>query len=509
METTVANSSHEHAGRAHLTLTNISRETGAMLVGFSSLVAWVQLYDTCLLVNDVPLFNYCLYGSIAQLVAFAAMAYVSAKFSWTPSSRMSGAASAAGVLGMVIGVASPGLAISIIGAVATGMASAILSVSWGVRLVGRPARSNTLLILGAFLAATILSFACSAIGNIFSDACGIVLPLLAGVFLMRTEAPDTQPAPTSHPKDLPWPFLIILAVCCLSGSFFVGLALNPYIFQSGSVSRFGHLFSLVAFAAMLAWASAASRPKTQMFFAASLILLLVGLFLFSSGLLGSIIMPLGLVLAAKSCFVALCWITFSILASTGGFPSTVILSCGLLLCNGTLGRTVGMLVNNHVAPSFPDIALVASISIVIFTLFYAFMVASHPGTNRALAPTLADPDATISSDEDAVEDEKPEPEPEPEPEPPTAEELLDRAHQLQAQGLYVFNLTPQERRVARLILREMTYQQIADHCEITERTVKYHAGNVFRKTGTECRRDFEYKMRAKGDRPDEPDDPAA
>lgn len=507
METTVANSSNERADRARFIPANISRETGAMLAGFSSLVAWVQLYDTCLLVNDVPLFNYCLYGSIAQLAAFVAIAYVSAKFSWAPSSRMVGAGSVVGALGMAIGVASPGAVVSIIGAVAAGVASAVLSVSWGVRLVGRSARSNTLLILGAFLAATILSFACSAIGNVFSDACGIVLPLLAGVFLMRTKTPATQPEHASRPKDLPWPFLIILAVCCLSGSFFVGLALNPYIFQSGSVSRFGYLFSLVAFAAMLAWASATSRPKTQIFFAAALILLLVGLFLFSSGLLGSIIMPLGFILAAKSCFVALCWITFSVLAGTGGFPSTLILSCGLLLCNGTLGRTVGMLVNNHMAPSFPDIALVASISIVIFTLFYAFMVASHPGTNRALAPTLADPDATIASDEDAVEDEKPEPEPEPEPEPPTAEELLDRAHQLQAQGLYAFNLTPQERRVARLILQEMTYQQIADHCEITERTVKYHAGNVFRKTGTECRRDFEYKMRVKDDPSNRVDNP--
>lgn len=498
METTLANSSNGHSPGMRLVLGSISREACVTLVGFGSLIAWVQLYETHLLTNDVSLFNFCLYGSIAQLATFLAMAGAGARWSWSPRARTGCIAGAVGASGMALSLASPGTALDITGASAMGMSSAILSVSWGMRLAARSPRSILLIVLGALLAATLLCFACTAADAFMPAACGIALPLLAGGLLLQGKEASVSAGQIADPKSLPWPFLIILGVCCLAGSFFVGVALNPYIFQSSSISRFGYLFSLAAFAAMLVWAAATSRPKTQVLFIGALVLLLMGLFLFSSGLLGSIILPLGLILAAKSCCLALCWITFSTLARTGKLAPVITLSCGLLICNGTLGRSAGMLVSNHMAPSFPDIALAASACIVAFTLFYAFMVASHPGTNRALSPDISETPQVAQRPLAATTSPTPTASRKREPEPLTAEQLVVRARKMQDETLRSFDLTPQERRVARFILREMTYQQIAEKCDISERTVKFHAKNVYSKTGAESRRDFEIKMLAKG-----------
>ena len=98
-------------------------------------------------------------------------------------------------------------------------------------------------------------------------------------------------------------------------------------------------------------------------------------------------MPLGLILTAKTCCVALCWITLATLSRTSGLPVAALFGCGLIVGNGTLGRSVGMLVNSHSGLSYPDIALAASVCIVAFTLFYAFMVATHPSANDALSPS--------------------------------------------------------------------------------------------------------------------------
>lgn len=255
-----------------------------------------------------------------------------------------------------------------------------------------------------------------------------------------------------------------------------------------------YLFTLLSSVALLASALIVEHPKAQTFFIAALALLLGGLFLFSTGLIGSIIMPLGLILTAKNCCFALCWVTLATLARINGVSSVTLFAGGLFICNGTLGRSAGMLVNTHGGLSFPDIALAASLCIVAFTLFYAFMVASHPRTNKALSPYLDDLLATQTTERrEAVSAIMPIAAVE-QKEEPTAQELVDQARRLQAKALNAFGLTKQEKRVACLVLKSKTYQQIAEECGISERTVKFHAKNVYKKAGVEGRRDFEIKM---------------
>lgn len=499
-------------------LREAARETAVPFVGFCSFVASVQLYESFLLLGNVAVFNFSLYGSIIQLAVLAAAASGGLARNWKPSLRLVQASCLIAALGMGAHLLIANPVAEIAGAAASGGASAILAVAWGPRISHLTPRSIFLFVFGALLASTALCFACFAVQEALPAALAIALPLLSGALYsaMRpqrsaqdpsaeggTEAKPATPAagenrqPFVLPNALesfPWPFLIILSVCCLLSAFFVGVTLNPYSFQSDSVSHYMYLFTLLASVALLASALIVEHPKAQTFFIAALALLLGGLFLFSTGLIGSIIMPLGLILTAKNCCFALCWVTLATLARINGVSSVTLFAGGLFICNGTLGRSAGMLVNTHGGLSFPDIALAASLCIVAFTLFYAFMVASHPRTNKALSPYLDDLLATQTTERReaasaimpiaAVEQK----------EEPTAQELVDQARRLQAKALNAFGLTKQEKRVACLVLKSKTYQQIAEECGISERTVKFHAKNVYKKAGVEGRRDFEIKM---------------
>lgn len=516
--------------------------------GFCSFVASVQLYESFLLLGNVAAFNFSLYGSVAQLFALAAAAAASLLRGWAPSIRVVQISCALAALGLATHLLAVPPAAHVAGAVASGGATAVLALAWGPLIARLSARSVFLFVLGALLASTVLCFACFAVQGILPIVFAVALPLASGVFYtleqigagkadgkadaaagraaeakasgesagaVKTKAPvkaagraattrtAAKPVPdpahaTMRPailKSFPWPFLIILSACCLLSAFFVGVTLNPYSFQSDSVSRYMYLFTMFAAVAMLASALIVEHPKAQTFFIAALALLLAGLFLFSTGLIGSIIMPLGLILTAKNCCFALCWITLATLGRTNGVSGVALFACGLFVCNGTLGRSAGMLANTHGGLSFPDIALAASLCIVAFTLFYAFMVASHPKTNKALSPYLDDPFAAGASESPLRDDVPAQPaKPAPAKPEPTAQELVEQARRLQAKALGAFGLTKQEKRIACLVLQNRTYQQIAEECGISERTVKFHAKNVYKKADVEGRRDFEIKM---------------
>ena len=61
------------------------------------------------------------------------------------------------------------------------------------------------------------------------------------------------------------------------------------------------------------------------------------------------------------------------------------------------------------------------------------------------------------------------------------------------------NLTDRETVVAYAILEGATYREIGERMGVTERTVKYHASNIFKKAGVKTRHDFEIAMTSQGD----------
>ena len=493
-----------------------ARETLVPFAGFLSFMAFSQLYENSLLASNIVVFNYALFGSIAQLLCLAAIGAVTAARPWEPSVGIVVASALLANAGVAAQLFTAQSAVNLAGSLACGSATALLAVAWGARISKLSRHDIFLFVLGALLGGTALCFACFATHKELSGACALVLPLASCAFYAQDrrrhalsgKAPSETPtikstAAKSSPRmtvSLPWPFLIMLAACCLLSSFFVGVTMNPYVFQSDLVSRYMHLFTLLAFSGLLVCALVVKCPRIQLFFIAALALLLIGLFLLSAGVLGSIIMPLGLVLAAKNCCFALCWIAFAMLSKTSRMAPCALFGFGLALCNGTLGRGAGMIASNGAALSFPDIALAASLCIVAFALFYAFTIASHPRTDQTIAHDF--PKASTAKEQgrakgsarvepaESVEGAEKTVRPRTADKSPAPGQTTQQMPAPQAQKLERYGLTAQELRIAEFVLQGKTYREIAALLDISERTVKFHAKNAYRKAGVENKIDF-------------------
>lgn len=466
-------------------------------LGFGMMLASSFLYENLVLLSNVASFNYTQYANLAQLSVLAAGAIASAVRRWRPGTAFVRICAAAAFAGVVVQLLAGGAAVGIACAAMQGAAMGALMLAWGQGAAALDPRRVAACVFSFMLAGTLLCCACSfapsqvgvlvCIGLMLvsallynPDACESVCRLglsdtgrpaaagASGEDVPGLASSNAQPAALLV-KRLPWPFLATLAVCCLISALFAGMTLNPYSFQSQSVSRFLYVFELATFIALLMCSLLQQRPQAHLFLIVGAVLLVAGLLLFSNGLLGSIIMPLGLILAAKSCCVAVAWITLVMLVRTSGLPGGALLGAGLLLCNGTLGRGAGMLFSSHANVGFPEIALAASLAIGTFTLFYVVVLALNPKAGQAWLIFPTQPDAGAEDEGQAVDV----------PEDP----------------FELFDFTAQELRIARRIVDGCTYREISDQLHISERTVKFHAKNVFVKAGTETRHDFELIMK--------------
>lgn len=437
--------------------------------GLGSCITWVVLQESVLTLGNVTLFNLCLYACLGQVASYLALAYVGAIRDYRPTSALVRAAGIAGAASLPLQLA-PASAVAIAGALLMGAASGVLLTTWGMHLSSLGARRSFILVLGSFLIGMLAAGACffaQGAAPVLEYALGIALPLIAAFAPQRGAAQRRAKERIS----LPWPFLLTLAASCLLGSFFQGVATSPYAFQSDAVTFHRLVWAAGALAVLLLAACVLRCPKTQVFFLAVLVMLVTGLFLFSAGMLGSIIMPLGMILAARTCCFAFALITLSVIARTSGLSPTLVIAGGLALCDGTLGKGAGLLVSGYLQPSFPDLALAASVCIVAFTLLYAVLASVLPGVNDALDSDL---------DKLAL----------------TPEE---EARALAERRMEALGLTPKERETARLILDGLAYAEIAEHMGTKERTVKFHAINVFKKASVANRNEFAALMRVPDD----------
>lgn len=73
--------------------------------------------------------------------------------------------------------------------------------------------------------------------------------------------------------------------------------------------------------------------------------------------------------------------------------------------------------------------------------------------------------------------------------------LTSRAERIRCE-LDALGLTPRETTIAELILQHRSYDDIAERCHLSPRTVQFHASNIFRKAYVTRRREFERLMLA-------------
>lgn len=430
--------------------------------GMGSLIAWIFLFWGCLVLGDVSLYNHALFATVGHIAALALVAICLARGVRAGDGvglQETLASCGAAALSMAAYAVFGGDILACAASLLSGAASAVAGVLWIVRGAGARVRFSFLCVVGGTLASAAVGMVCLTLGPWLGLALCTVLPMVCGA-LAFAPAPDApsqgQIAGSDMPrKRFPWPFLSALCACCIISALFVGLATNPYVFQSETVERWWLLFACLALGLLLLWSTLSRNSDARVFFLAALAFLLVGLFFFSAGILGSIVLPLGMVMAAETCCVALCWSSTCLLARRVNDRAAAIAVAGLFLGDGVLARGVGMLANNYFTLSFTAVATIASALTAGFALFYAIAAPLQPHAGDTVPVGLDESD--------------------------------DRGGNF----LDSFDFTPQEQRVAACILEGMKYREIAESLDLSERTVKFHAKHIFEKVGVTRRADFE------------------
>lgn len=250
--------------------------------------------------------------------------------------------------------------------------------------------------------------------------------------------------------------MAVSGTCCFLASVFAGVALNPYIIQSQTISAYWIAIAFAGLALLGGISAALKRTGFQSYFLAPLVGLIVGLYLFSSGAISSIILPIAIVLAAETGLTV-----FSLLAATAFarlHPAPLSAAAlGSLLGTGIAGNGFGELVHVLFQPNFIVISGTASACLAALAVLYVVISIKYPGAFNILAN-----DFHI------------------EPAPKTVNEIMREA-----------GLSDAEVRVGLAILDGGTYRDIGERLDISERTVKYHASNILHKMGMKRRNEFE------------------
>lgn len=554
---------------------SIFRESGmgVAMLGLASLVAWTQIYQGSVLLKNIPLFNNYLYAVLAHtaiLILFLALSGTSLRHLFYHFAAAVGIVAACF---MFLALLTSDILLSRAASLMYGAASAALEAAWIMHISLFKARRIIAVVLGGLLAGALLRLACSSGSSWTNDvlnASSVVLPIIASLALWifpRPKLAFPRKRNTRKETGLSNAFLVILASCCCIGSFFAGLALNPYVIQSSLVNIYWAAFTAASVLVFLMPLRVVRQANIQLFFLPALIGLLIGLYLFSSSGLGSIIMPLGMIIAAQTYCNAIGLIAVAVLlknassftkaktgregAKQGFFQRTeylepFILVIGLLLSDGMFAQGVGIFASDQASLGYKQVATAASTCMLALGVFYALAAMNSSSAAKTIFASLGtqgqgkkaaeqpNQDSSVQTQKILVESEE-----ELLPQDPAQETSASKMGQgtttqntrgqsaamqdeeqfseatqeanrirniaLKQQATSIktnstetlfsaMELTERERSIALLILQGMAYRRIGEELDVTERTVKFHASNLFKKAGASNRREFESIM---------------
>jgi len=482
-------------GKRFKTSTSAMFHYGISFIGFTCFISWLMLHEGFSLVSDAYTYNYYLYSVLFHISSLLIVVLIGLKNTLYFSRPLFFCLCILCSAGAIAFNASSEPAIKIASTCLSSITVTALFFGWGAVLKNLHTRMIYCFVLGAGILATLLNFLCMQISYEPAILTAALLPILSGIaylsqgrhLIKRVIYPSKISTLNyiSHIKKYPWPFLLLLATCCLVSSLFSGMTLYPYMIQSSTITYIALALTIPFFGLLVALSVLSKNPKAQTFFLVPLGLLLLGLVLFSTGTLGSITVPLGLILAAKiSCYV-LAWITLAQLARSSSLPSYSIFGIGMIFLDGTLSRGLGVYISESTSISFTAIGTAASVCVALFTLFYAVIIAVNKDTNKALNPDLNRP--LILHEENKVIERAPSTKPSP-------DEIRSHLEADKQRSFEKLELTTQERNIAELILAGRTYAQIALQLNISERTVKFHTKNIYTKANVSTRSEFQASL---------------
>lgn len=229
------------------------------LLGFSSLLAWLQASNYLFLARDAAVHN----GSAAACATFVITLLLYALLNRLlalepPRGFLLGTALVAGGCGIGYAVGGGDGMRLLFFCVQMGC-GALLVVSWGERLTIFSYRALAPLVCAAGLCSAAVIFVCSLAGSVATLPTVAVLPLCSGICLFAAlgkvntgaEAasnPDRaeytasngfftfEPIDFGSLRQLPWMLIVVLCLCTFAASLFGGLTTNPYLTNSSTVT---------------------------------------------------------------------------------------------------------------------------------------------------------------------------------------------------------------------------------------------------------------------------------
>ncbi len=480
-------------------------------VGLACLIAWDRLIQNVVLVQDVAVYNSCLITGGVYAAALAALAIVSFKRTWLPQHRIVlFAIVASGIAGLIMTVITDESAsvfcvcIQSVGAVILLpiWARILCACSWRnvIRFVSCAVIATMAIVLMARWYSWLLPVLLT-LTPIGAGVCALYItsrPNSASLFTHQDaqDSANLRKASANHAnaqsdtangaaaqtalqaslamikQPFPWPFLSVFALSALVAQFFAGVVAQPYAINSGSITLYFSIITMVMMVALALWAHFSKAKDVVTFFFPVLLLLIAGLLLFSTGVLNSLILPIALVYAAANCLYGMAWIILVQLVQRFGLRTVPSFAVGMLIAEGTIGMYAGIILHSSVSMNFSTITSVSIISIALFTVFY--IVSSHLH-QRTLRQTADEAIRAVQEVAKAM------------PEQLTPEQTARAASAQRARTADEYGFTARERQIVPLVVQGMSNGDIAAELIMSESTVKFHLKNIYAKCNVHSR----------------------
>lgn len=472
----------KHSGQAD---TLQRRKEVLLFTGFASFIAWQQVTSYLYLIRDVSPYNHSSVVSVIYILSLFLLIAINRFSNWFPDRTVILVSSCAATSFCLLFFFTTSDITKLVCFSLQTICSLFLMLAWGLEFSRLHHKQTVTFACGALLASCVM---CALGDYLFASAVllvGAFFPLLSGLcfFLLKRNcrncianpnvgADNGRISKTAFPqlkekiKKLPWVFLSILFVCCIASSLFKGLALHPYIINSQTITQYMFGITSAFSLGILIWSLVGRKAQHQFIIDTSLLialaLFIVGLLLFSTGILQSLTLPLGIILTASNCFYIICWISFPRLIHDQELPFvpfflSFTFASGFLYC-----QYLGVSINKGVGTNFSLLTLIATLCIAFLAIFYFLHI--NMRTRTKIQEEKGREDYSTKNIQEII-----------------------RARQREALARY--NLTEREHQVMLLLLDGRTFGGIAETLYISERTVKFHSKNAYGKLGVHSKRE--------------------
>ena len=494
---------------ARLHTRSVAGERALAACGVACYFACDRLMQIVMLAQDAALYNFCLVLGGAYLVVLAAVSIVVARIGLLPSRAARTAVGAVAALsGAALTFASDaGVRVALASVVMACLAFMVPFWAWALCRMRRREAMSAVSCALVFSVAAVLVGRLTPASAPWLVASSLLASCLCAASMVHAGDSRLDPAVPVPDEDdrasAPLPsqvsssrlFVVVFAACALVAQFFAGVVMQPFVISSNRVTLEFALIVAVLAVILLAWSRFSRDADLNMLYFVPFVILIVGLVLFSTSLLNSLILPVAFVLAASTCMFGFSLVIMRDLVVRDGAPCFLVFALGMVLGEGTVGMCIGIMANKLVSMNFSTVTSVAIAGIAVFALFHVFSSQMHTRSIQIVSQQVVEANkqaaeavelAAQVAEEAAVVKQN-------------AAEAVARAEQkLNEQAGDIvqaelqkkadeYNLTPREREVLVLVVQGLSNTDIGERLFISRSAVKFHMANLFKKCGVRTR----------------------